>query len=280
MKKIILCIVMALFLAGALPASAQLTTTAKDNEAIGPTNDRHVVEVAPEMFYLHYKEPGLMKNAGMMYGLGLDYHYRNAVMLGLENRFAFGEVDYDSHETGSSNNNEDVLFETRAVAGLDARGEEFALVPFVGFGYRYLYDDSSGSQTTTGAGGYQRESNYFYSPVGMKLEIYPDENWTLDLKGEYDIFWRGYQRSVLGDVLAGHPTVHNDQEIFEGYGFKITAGIARQIKSMTVRLGVFYHYWRIGRSENDAVVYNGTNVTYYEPKNRTQEIGGRLSFLF
>ncbi|MBN1493402.1 MAG: hypothetical protein JW938_04580 [Candidatus Omnitrophica bacterium] len=273
MKKTILFFIILTFITWVPSASAQ-------DDTLLQVRDRHVFEVGPEMFFMHYKEPGLMKNEGMMYGGVINYQYRNTVMIGLENRFAGGAVDYESHNTGSSDNNGDFLYEGRLLLGADLKAEKFAVIPFIGFGYRYLYDDSSGSQTTTGAGGYQRESNYFYSPLGMAIEYYLNEEWTLDLKGEYDLFWGGVQRSLLGDALAGHPTVYNDQDFVDGSGFKLSGGVACRIKKIIVKLTAFYHYWRIGDSDTDSVFWNGANRTYIEPRNRSQELGGRLSVLF
>jgi hypothetical protein len=281
MKKLLILTIVVICGASLSQAYGQVKTAAPARtETTIARDDRHSFEVSSEMFYLHYKEPNVMKNEGLMYGANLNYHYRNKIMLGLENRVGFGEVDYHSFDTGTSSNNEDLLLETRGVIGLDLRGEEFAVVPFTGFGYRYFYDDRGGSQPASGAGGYERNSHYLYSPIGAGVEYYINELWTVDLLGEYDIFWAGFQRSVMGDVFPGHPTLHNEQSIFRGHGFKVSTGVARKVNKASVKLSAFYHYWNVGESDNDTESFNGTTYRYDVPRNRTQEIGGRLAFLF
>jgi hypothetical protein len=281
MRKILLLTILVICVASLSQVYGQVTTTAPSRGEVSIVQEEHHrFEMASEMFYMHYKEPGVMKNEGLMVGGDLNYHYRNKLMLGLENRIAFGEADYHSHDTGMAINNDAFLLETRAVMGADLRGEEFAVIPFSGFGYRYFYEDRSGSQRATGVGGYERNSNYLYSPVGVGFEYYINELWTADLLGEFDVFWAGFQRSVTGDALAGAPTLYNEQGFMEGYGFKGTAGVSRQVQKMTVRLAGFYHYWDIGESKNDTETIGGTTARMDVPRNKTQEIGGQISFLF
>jgi len=43
-----------------------------------------------ETYYHVYKEPGVMRNKGMMYGLTGDYTYRDKFILRAEGRLAYG----------------------------------------------------------------------------------------------------------------------------------------------------------------------------------------------
>jgi hypothetical protein len=70
-----------------------------------------------------------------------------------------------SSPSGELNNINDYMLEFRFLAGYDFPvSDTFILTPFVGLGFRYLNDDSSGKVATLGGSGYDRESNYVYSP--------------------------------------------------------------------------------------------------------------------
>ncbi len=64
--------------------------------------------VGPEVYYFKYKEPGVMEDTGMFYGLTVGFTSRNWLpaspeeppsqskwMTRAEGRFAYGQVDYD-----------------------------------------------------------------------------------------------------------------------------------------------------------------------------------------
>lgn len=133
-----------------------------------------------------------------MWGLlcSYTYHSDSNVMFGMGIGLSSGEVDYSSPGSGDLNNIPDFMAEFRFLLGADVPASEASfLTPYTGIGYRYLNDDSSGMTSTTGASGYERESNYFYSPAGIEAFYLPGE-WLVsgdDL--EYDIFWRGKQIS-------------------------------------------------------------------------------------
>jgi hypothetical protein len=235
-------------------------------------------ELGTEIFYLLYQEPGYMENKGFLYGLVGTYEYHNRIMLGLESRAALGQVDYDSENTGSAADNDEFLYEGRLLLGYDIDKGKSRTTPFIGFGYRYLFDDSSGSLSTTGAAGYTRHSNYLYSPIGIKTVCPLEHEWTLNVTTEFDIFWFGKQFSEIGDALPGHPTVENEQN--EGLGFRTAFDFVKEFKSVNMSIGAFYRFWWVNDSETDSVVYNSTIRTYIEPRNRTHEIGGKIAIQF
>jgi hypothetical protein len=237
-----------------------------------------VFELGPEIFYLLYQEPGYMENKGMLYGLSGSYAYHNRIMLKGEGRFAFGQVDYDSENTGSAADNDEFLLEGRALLGYDFERAGGRFSPYIGFGYRYLFDDSSGSLSTTGAAGYTRHSNYLYSPIGFESVYDLKDDWQTRFISEVDIFWYGRQYSEIGDALAGHPTVENDQT--EGLGFRTSIDLAKSFKNLDFAIEAFYRFWWVNDSETDTVVYQGSTRTYIEPRNRTHEIGGKLALRF
>jgi len=78
------------------------------------------------------------------------------------------------------NNIDDYILEFRGLAGYDFPVSKASfLTPYAGIGYRYLNDDSSGKVASTGALGYERESNYIYSPIGVKFIADLKKGWSM-----------------------------------------------------------------------------------------------------
>jgi hypothetical protein len=108
-----------------------------------------------------------MRNKGFMWGVSGDYIYSpNDLMFKMDGRFTFGNVDYWSNGTGTAEGLRDYNLETRFTFGyaLKTASRKASFTPFLGIGYRYLFDGLS----SAGPDGYDRESNYIYSPLGME----------------------------------------------------------------------------------------------------------------
>jgi Outer membrane protein beta-barrel domain len=239
----------------------------------------HTWEVGAEVSQITYKEPDInMKEDGIMYGIVGSYSYHKNYMMKVEGKFSYGQVDYSSR-SGELNNIDDYMLEFRLLAGYDFPvGDMFVLTTFVGLGYRYLNDDSSGKITSLGYSGYDRESNYLYSPIGLTAVAGLKDRWTVGLTGEYDLFWWGKQKSHLGDARPGFPTVENDQT--GGYGLRGSIIIQKQLDTVMINVEPFIRYWNINRSESEYFSYRGALYEVYEPKNESTEIGCKISLLF
>jgi len=132
---------------------------------------RHTFELGPEVSYITYREPDVMKEKGMMYGLVGSYAYHNKIMLKAEAKGSWGKVDYSN--SGDIRNITDYMLEFRGLGGYDFPIlNASTITPYIGIGYRYLNDDGSGKTSSTGAIFYERESNYIYSPVGIEFNIH------------------------------------------------------------------------------------------------------------
>lgn len=244
-----------------------------------PPLEAHAFEIGVETYYMNYEEPGIMENEGWMYGVIGSYTYRKAIMARVEARLATGEVDYSSVNTGSADNITDVAFETRGLLGYDLRRGSVLFTPYIGLGYRYLNDDSEGTVTTTGALGYERESNYYYTPIGLEMVVPLRDRWTMGLTGEYDHFWSGKQKSLLSGAVAGLSDIENDQD--NGHGLRSTLSFKKRYGSLALNLGVFLRYWWVDDSEVVQVSQSGRLVAALrEPENETYEAGLMLSLYF
>lgn len=235
---------------------------------------KHRWELGPEISYIEYTEPGVMKDKGLMYGVAGSYTYHDNIMLKAEGRYSYGQVDYSSYGTGSMDNIDDHIFELRGLAGLDyptLTGGFFT--PYIGIGYRYLNDNSSGRVTSTGAWGYERESNYIYSPVGVNLSTLLENDWTFAVTAEYDIFWYGKQISHLSDV-DGYNDLENRQKRGQGYRSSV------RFEKRSFAIEPFIRSWRIEESEHEYFRCNGMICEGWEPKNYSEEYGINLLLRF
>jgi hypothetical protein len=239
----------------------------------------HTFELKPEFSYIVYKEPEVtVKERGKMYGLVGSYTYHNKAMVKVEGRGSVGWVDYS--DSGKIDNIRDYILEIRGLLGYDLFiSESFIITPFVGIGYRYLNDDTSGKISTTGAYGYERESNYLYSPIGIGLIANLGKNWFIGGTGEYDYFWWGKQKSHLSDVDPGLNDISNRQK--HGYGLRGSIALQKKGKTVEAEFGPFIRYWNIKESETETLTYYGIPVGYtWEPKNHSTEVGVMLGIKF
>lgn len=258
-----------------LPKKARVTADTK-KQGLKPT--RHTGEIGAETYYFQYKEPGVMQEKGMFYGLNGAYTFRDKIMLRAEGRGAAGKVDYKN--SGTLDNIVDFTLEFRGLAGYGFDIFTTSLVtPYFGAGYRYLNDDTKGKITSTGAVGYERESNYFYSPIGIEALTELNHELSWGLRVEYDYFWKGVQKSHLRDASPAFNDLENDQN--KGYGVRGSAKLLLKSETIDFAIEPFVRYWNIKKSEDAKVTFTGVIVgTGFEPKNNTTEVGVKAALDF
>ena len=175
--------------------------------------------------HIKYVEPNFMEEEGYMYGFNGSYTYRDEFMLKAEGRFSFGQVDYTSSGTGTMDNVDDYIVELRGLLGVEFISTTSVYTPYIGLGYRYLYDDLRGI-TSSGARGYRRKSNYYYTPIGLETLTTMSDGWSIVTALEYDHFWSGVQHSFLSDMGTGWGDISNNQGY--GYGFRGSIKIQKE----------------------------------------------------
>lgn len=242
------------------------------------SSSEHVWSFGPEMYYVGYREPGVMRETGIMYGLQGSYAYHNNVMLKVEGRGSIGEVDYEN--SGTLNNVPDHTFEFRELLGYDFPAlEKSTFTPYFGFGYRYLNDDSAGKKTSDGSSGYGRTNHRIYSPIGLEWTMRMENEWSIGATAEYDLFWWGRQMSYLSDANPSYGDVKNTQK--KGYGLRGSVKLQKNTEKIDYIIEPFVRYWNIAQSNNSNVTYAGVIVgTGYEPKNNTTELGVNFGVRF
>jgi hypothetical protein len=230
---------------------------------------------------IKYKEPGLMQEKGSLTGFSGSYTlvFSDRYDACLELRAGWGKVDYTSAGTGSADGIEDKLIELRGIWEYGSSDKEGGFWrPYFGLGYRYLNDGLD-----TVVGGYQREANYTYLPLGVDCGVNVDNAWSLSFKAEYDMFLGGVQKSQLSDIDPSNHAyndVHNQQR--SGYGLRGSLRIARLGELRDWFLEPYVIYWNIKKSGTTDVTDFGqpTNWVAFEPKNNSTECGVKLGVRF
>ena len=274
----------------------------KDNffNALGRGNPQTDFEIGSEISLIDYQEPGLMRERGAMYGVYSVFTYRlhpkekrktnlgvwdkieRYSMLRLDGKFSRGEVDYDSQGTGSQDGLRDYMLESRIVYGYQLPlKDQIIITPYFGLGLRYLNDDLRGD-SSTGNWGYERESKYYYMPLGLETNIGWKNNWLVGVTVEYDYFIDGTQKSHLEDgglraqaqdgTLYAYDTLINDQD--QGYGLKGSMKIMKKMTYADLYIEPFVRYWNIQQSDLQQLTSNYGTVLWFQDSGHTLPVTG------
>jgi len=219
--------------------------------------------------------PDFAKLTGNMGGLLGSYTWTNSshVWSTIDLREAYGRLKYEG--SGTLNDVPNTIIEGRAVVGMDfLAGSSLSFSPYVGLGYRYLYDDNRGYSSSNSVG-YRRSSNYVYAPVGLTMRFDMGSRWVLAPTLEYDVFLQGRQTSDLADTdIPGLMNVTNDQS--KGYGYRGYLMLEKDHWAF----GVWTHYWSIKESDIVGISTIDPTLGGQEPKNWTRESGIELRYRF
>ena len=253
-----------------------------------PIVPKHSLGLGLETSYFDYEEDDLMEENGFMYGVvgNYIYHSDNKLMININLKYSFGELDYDGHMvdydgqtlTPITADTDDWIVECRGLVGYDyVLNGKHLITPFIGIGYRYWNDDIDTP------GGYEREIQYWYSPIGVKTVSPLSDKWTWGLSAEYDLFWGGKVKSHLSDVDPGFNDPEVDQDFWDGYGLRFSVQFKRELtKNYVLSIEPYITYWNIDKSDTETLSYYGTPTGYvlYEPENETIFYGLSLNFEF
>jgi len=214
-------------------------------------------EVAPEVSYYRYTEPGTMKNEGVLYGVAASYtDYRPQGLFRVDGEFAYGEVEYEGSLMDGTpytmDGNYDFLLNLRLLWGWTSPAEGWDNLLYAGLGYRGL-NDYAGDDPA----GYDRQSNYLYVPLGLRTYHYLAGHWQIGLGGEFDVLLVGAQYSGLDGGVV------NIQ--WPGFGARASAELRYRAKAADLALAPFVQYWWVEESS--------TSKGWYEPRNDTLQYG-------
>lgn len=260
MRTTLIPLISLLLALGALAATPAQAQTQTQQRGLGTQPGE---EVGVSVSSYKYAEPGVMDLKATK--LGIDYtltqtfpgtwpNRGDTSFFTGELRLANGDARYSnvSGETGQGLT--DWYWEARALVGVDIEMEGYVLAPYVGLGYRYLYNDLRNLTVSTG---YRRESRYISLPMGVTVRTRADAQSQLLTTFEYVHLLSGTQDVRLSD--AGLQDVSLSQRSGSGLRLKVI----RQYPTWSI--GPTLTYWRVGASNSVA----GS----VEPKNNTVELG-------
>jgi len=292
----------------ALDAYAQEKNLPSENtmSSVPPsTRKAHEFEWSFERHSYLYKETvdgaEFMRTEGSFQGILLSYTFRPLDLdsftdiidnlYRLELRYARGEVDYTG--SGTWDGLKDYMYEVRAVAGREFNvNPSLQITPYLGLGYRYLNNglDQIPAQEIDGqqfVSGYNRESTYYYLPIGVDVYQQLAGGWGIGGNLEYDLWIKGEQASHLEDmedaqgVNAGIDPLYNDQK--SGFGLRGSLKIDKSFARVKLGIEPYYRYWKVSDSQPN-VVTAGSGMQIVggglEPRNTTQEIGVKVGVKF
>ncbi len=264
MKKI------AVLLFGVAALSAAMTSHASSYGLKTQTSNNIGLSVSN----YQYQEPGVMWSSGSKFGVDASFIRvsQDEQFLRGELRYAVGKVDYSG--SGTASGEPDWYIEARGLFGKDWAYNKAVLSPYLGIGYRYLFNDARGI-TSTGHPGYRRESNYLYLPFGIIHRQHLKDRARLVSTLELDLLMSGTQVSKLSDTGLGYSDVTNKQH--SGYGLKWSLIYEKNDWA----IGPYSHYWNIAKSDVTVLYQNGSPVGIaWEPQNYTVEFGLRIGKQF
>lgn len=239
-----------------------------------PSSPLQGLSASASFAYIHYSEPGVMNQFGLMPGARVTYFKASdytSTVYSLEGDLWSGHLTYDGGSISGGQRYQrraaDTLFNFRATIGtLREIQPDWTISPFIGIGYRYLTDKNEGT------GSYTRNISYLYVPFGVETAKWFFDKWSVVVTADVDWMLSGVVVSKLSDVSAGNPdlTMHNS-----GWGFRLATSLRRDLGSLSVHIEPYYQNWTIKQSDV-VVVYDTTSGTYsglVEPANTSNMIG-------
>ena len=255
-----------------------LTNSLPAQEPVSQDRKGLFFEIGPEIEYYEYREPGIMKEYGGLFG---GYASFTAFLMNQDLYFqTFGSIvggtlTYDGGTYSGEPltlDTPNILFNFRTLAGPYFGGENVSLLPFSGFCIRLVDDDLKRNYQW----GYRRQTTYFYSPIGMELST-RSTLWSFGARGEFDIFWLGVNNNRdFPTSDRSREDVNLTQDPFTGFGLQASVFACAQLnRYIYLTIEPFISYWDVKKSSEKNVWTDQGNLTVYEPDNNSLVYGLR-----
>jgi hypothetical protein len=241
-------------------------------------------EIGVSASFYKYQEPDFgVREQGARGAIDYSgtYHFKNNAFVRAELKYSNGPVHYASASGTQTDPN--FYYEARALIGYDTNLRNFDLSMFTGFGYRYLEDNLNGV-SQTGSIGYNRQSQYFYIPVGIIHRMHlgsPSDRLTSTFEFDYLVY--GHQKSTLS-ALVGHDGVTQSDDANNSQRSGYALRVSSMYETRHWSIGPYFTYWSIHQSSVSTlnVVEDGFRFTEQavEPRNNTIEAGVRAAVRF
>ncbi len=263
----------------------------------------HTFELGQEDFYSTHKEIGNNKN-GVFYGINSAYTFQP---LDAENwpinvfhidvHGDYGVFDYNDGQGDKLKRINNYIIEPRTWLGKNFDlGSNDHLTPYVGFGYRWYYEDLKNKITDDeqiDGLNFQIQSNntqtqYLYVPLGAQLSVSLFDGWRIDMNSEYDFLVWGRVTNYAPNFSVDSTKIYSpavNNTLRNGYGIRGSIKIIKEEDSLNYFVEPYVRYWNI-RSSNtvsDPFSIDGVpigSISIQQEKNHTTEIGARVGIEF
>ena len=244
-------------------------------------SDSDMFEIGIEGEDYHYSEPNYADLEGGSFGVNATYTYKwsNQLVFKANVIADFGQLHYSSNGSGSSDDTTLYEQDYRALIGQEFPfGKHNTVLPYLGLGFRMLFDADGDKLTTAGAVGYDRRSEYLYIPLGATFDFKAGD-WRIMPNAEFDVLVHGWQTSYLRDI-GFDQNLTNDQS--SGYGVRGSLMFKPPINFYNLTIGPYVRYWSIGASNQQVLTVGGGIPAGYgqEPDNNTLETGLQATIRF
>lgn len=250
-------------------------TNSRDSDSRGSFwGKKHFINLVVENW--KYREPGLMQDEGLLYGL--NYAFKNnagAFFYEANVEYIQGTTTYDGATFSGipiSADQSNRVFMTQFWVGIQTgQSSSVKVIPKVGLLYRRLVDLDDDA-----AGDYQRDQDYLTIPVGMDL-FFPVGSGKLVLNTFITLIFQGTNKTYLTDV-GGSQDLTFDQDT--GMGWHI--GLDYMLETQSQMGWIFSAYargWEVDDSDFGQLPET-PGTSYYEPENNTISIGLKTGITF
>ena len=242
------------------------------------------LELGLQAFAYDYEETfegGSVGDEGRFGGFTVEYG-RRLGRLSFDARFRYGEgrVDYSASDGARLDDVQQSSGQLELLAGWPlAASPTLTVTPYLGLGSRVLLDESGGRETAEGLQGYDREVAYAYVPLGAAVRFARQNGGALVLHGQVNLLAGGHVESDFRPLDPGAPLL--ETELDGGHGLEFGASLQTPFRGGRIGFGPFIRYWDIDPS--NSVVFRDEDlgvIEFFEPANRTLELGVKLTYGF
>lgn len=255
--------------ADATPATNVLTTQAESRISIDLSNyDYHEPRVTSGYNTVDVRISDLKGGIGYYGTKPLAENFFGLLAID----YRFGSAEWTASDNSGSSKQQaggipDYYVDGKIALGRDFTFDSFVLSPYIGLGYRRLFNEFS----SEASGGYDRIQEYFYLPVGLIHRFGVGSAGMLETTVEGDFLLAGYHKAEFSDFDSRWEDANFKQD--SGYGIRA---------SMIYRkghwgIGPYLNYWNIADSDVDTIrCYGDAICPTWEPANSTTEYGLEL----
>ncbi len=283
MKVVNAIIILSMIIILPLKYSAAIADTATE-EDLAPFY-KTIFGASISLLQSHQTDMGKME--GSFTGLYLSgIFHAKSFMFGYEMEHIFGNPLYDGKMYGyendslqkSDNNrttNYDRITELRVLSGVDFFNKSRLLTPYIGFAFFRWRDEYSGDES------YQKNSIYYYVPIGMEISFQLDNKWLCKVRVEYDLIVGGNAKTFLGDAYPDANDPENKIKFGEAFGLKLTSDFKAKISDdFAFVFQPYVSYWKVNETDSTTAKFGDQRFDFIESENEITQFGLRIGLEF